>query len=115
MPAKGSGKKIDCGKHGFLSAVEAGKLAGVSDTVIRNRIKLGWRGADLCLAPHGKYRITREKPQFPTMLHALKLAREFDDFDTIPSVVEIKRQLCVSTATATRWRQTFMRAMKEKR
>lgn len=113
MPAPGAGKKLDCGRHGMLTAREAGKIAGVSPEVIRNRVARGWTGDDLCKPPHGKYRITREKPRFSTMLIALKLARELDDFETVPSPERIRRVHPMSIATARRWRQTFARAMRE--
>lgn len=110
---KGSGIKHDCGRHGMLTAAEAGAVAGVSQEVIRNRITRGLTGADLCLKPRGKYRIAREKPRFSTMLVALKLARELDDFETVPTTQEIRRVHPMSEDTAKRWRQTFMRAIKE--
>ena len=109
------GKQYDCGRYGMLHVSEIATLSGVHHTCIRSRIRRGWKGADLCLHARVRPRIGRSQPRYSTMLIALKLAREFDDFDSVPTVSQIRRCHAMSTSTALRWRQMFHRAMRDER
>lgn len=106
------GKKYDCGHYGRLHVSEIARISGVDQANIRRRVERGWRGSDLCLPARVRPVIRSEQPRYSTMLVALKLARELDDFATIPSVQEIRKLHPMSVHTARRWQQTFARAMR---
>lgn len=103
--------KHDCGRHGQLTAREISSLTGLDVTSIRKRVHAGWKGSELCLSARGRPIVKREQPRFSTMVIAMKLVRAFDDFETVPSIEDIRRCHAMARSTAARWRWMFRRAM----
>ena len=111
-------KLHDCGEHGRLTAYQIAGKAGVHETTIYRRIRLGVRGADLCLPRLERKRAASTAcyrgESIRTMGHvgiavAVTIARAWPTRP--PTVQELRNRFEMSRATAFRWRAAFVDAM----
>ena len=103
-----SPKLINCGKFGRLSIPQIAVVAGVTDPAIRQRIRRGWNGEQLCEPIGERPNAKRGEIRVPTMLTAVQLARQFRD--RVPTVQEIRKAKPMSREAAVRWRQAIRTA-----
>ena len=96
----GDGKRMTTG--------QIASQLGCDPAVIRNRIKLGWKDAEL-LTPLGVHR-HQGRPRNQTQTIALKLALTFGR--RVPSVEQIRVVHPMGVAAATYWRNGYRHAMK---
>lgn len=107
------GTIYDCGKHGWLTALQIARIAGTSKTAIYKRINAGVRGDALCdrrWANQSKVR-RNSPPRRHSLALALRIAHLFPD--RLPEIHEIQQLRTMSPQNAQVWRQAIATARKE--
>ena len=99
-------RKYDCGKYGRLSRSQIAKVAGISNTAVRQRINSGYTGERLCLPAKAGF-AKRGVVCRSTMLVAAKLARQFPS--GVPTIKQIIAAHPMAESTARNWQTVFHR------
>lgn len=100
--------KYDCGRFGMLSVPQIAAMAGISHTAVIGRLKLGWKGADLCRAKlTGRTRKMRSQGNTSTMIISLRMADKFTS--GIPTLEQIMGAIPMSYRNAERWQAAFIK------
>lgn len=102
---KSHAKKFNCGAHGRLTAAQIARIAGITESRVHQRVRIGWKGEELCLAKHDSLRVVRERCSKPVVRIAMKLARAFPD--GTPTLAQIRKVHPMCERNAMRWRQAL--------
>lgn len=102
---KSRAKKFDCGAHGRLTAAQIARIAGITDSRVWARVRIGWKGEDLCRAKHDSLLVAKERCSQPVVRIAMKLARAFPD--GTPTLAQIRKVHPMCERNAMRWRQAL--------
>lgn len=105
---KSRARKMDCGRHGRLTAAQIARTAGITESRVWQRVRIGWKGEELCRPKHDSLRGVKTRCSKPVVRIAMKLARTFPD--KVPTLAEIRRAHPMCERNAMRWRQAMQDA-----
>lgn len=105
---KSRARTFNCGPHGRLTAAQIARTAGITESLVWQRVRIGWKGEELCRPKHDSLRGVKTRCSKPVVRIAMKLARAFPD--GTPTLAQIRKVHPMCERNAMRWRQALQEA-----